>query len=161
MSLDILCEDILYTIGSFCKSNLKNLRLSSKTGLILAQKKWNLYILYKNIQKYYSDRFLMEKIGLIKYTKTMTQTSLVYNPETQIFDSLLKLTKTFRVRKRLRESFNYYKPLHLKEINQNEINETARVFINNTDLPMSSEKENPNAFEYCLNRPKPIRNDTN
>lgn len=69
MSLDILCEDILYTIGSFCKSNLKNLRLSSKTGLILAQKKWNLYILYKNIQKYYSDRFLMEKIGLIKYTK--------------------------------------------------------------------------------------------
>lgn len=92
-----------------------------------------------------------------EYT-TMTQTSVVYNRETQIFDSLLKLTKSFRVRKRRRESFDYYKPLHLKEINQNEIKETARVFIDNTDLPMSVEKENPNAFEYCLNRPKPNRN---
>lgn len=93
-----------------------------------------------------------------KYT-TMTQTSVIYNRETKIFDSLLKLTKSFRVRKRRRESFDYYKPLHLKEINKNEINETARVFIDNTDLPMSSEKENPNAFEYCLNRPK--SNDVN
>ncbi len=86
---------------------------------------------------------------------TMTQTSVIYNRETKIFDSLLKLTKSFRVRKRRRESFDYYKPLHLKEINKNEIKETARVFIDNTDLPMSVEKQNPNAFEYCLNRPKP------
>tara|TARA_B100000287_G_scaffold430152_1_gene484860 strand:- start:3647 stop:4042 length:396 start_codon:yes stop_codon:yes gene_type:complete len=70
MNLDNLCEDLLYTIGSFCKSNLLNLRLSSKTGLILAQRYWNLYVLYKNIHRRYSNRILMEKIGLINYTKS-------------------------------------------------------------------------------------------
>tara|TARA_Y100001970_G_C14235905_1_gene861753 strand:+ start:1971 stop:2366 length:396 start_codon:yes stop_codon:yes gene_type:complete len=69
MSLDDLCEDVLYTIGSFCKFNLFNLRLSSKTGLMLSQSYWNLYLLYKNIQRRYSNRILMEKIGLINYTK--------------------------------------------------------------------------------------------
>ena len=69
MSLDDLCEDVLYTIGSFCKFNLFNLRLSSKTGLMLSQSHWNLYLLYKNIQRRYSNRILMEKIGLINYTK--------------------------------------------------------------------------------------------
>jgi hypothetical protein len=70
MSLDDLCEDVLYTIGSFCKFNLPNLRLSSKTGLILTQRHWNLYLLYKSIQQRYSNRNLMEKIGLINYTKS-------------------------------------------------------------------------------------------
>ena len=70
MNLDNLCEDLLYTIGSFCKFNLLSLRLSSKTGLILAQRHWNLYVLYKNIQRRYSNRILMEKIGLINYTKS-------------------------------------------------------------------------------------------
>ncbi len=70
MKLDNLYEDLLYTIGSFCKFNLLNLRLSSKTGLILAQRHWNLYVLYKNIQRRYSNRNLMEKIGLINYTKS-------------------------------------------------------------------------------------------
>ena len=69
MTLDNLCEDIIYTIGSFCKFNLKNLRLSSKTGLRMAQSYWELFILYKNIQRRYSNRKLMEKIGLIQYTK--------------------------------------------------------------------------------------------
>ena len=69
MSLDNLCEDVLYTISSFCKFNLQNLRISSKIGILLAHKYWDLYVLYKNIQTRYSDRYWMENIGLITYTK--------------------------------------------------------------------------------------------
>lgn len=89
---------------------------------------------------------------------TMTQTSAVYNKTTKLFDSLVTLTKSFRVRKKAREAYEYYKPLLLKDIHKSYIEENALNFINATELPMSSEKENPNAFEYCINRPKPNRN---
>lgn len=69
MSLDIMCEDVLNLIGSYCNFDSYNLRISCKTGKTISRYYWELVVLYRIIRCRYKNINKMHSLGLIKYTK--------------------------------------------------------------------------------------------
>ena len=69
MSLNMICDDVLNLIGTYCNFSLCSLRISSKTGKIISSYYWELELLYRIIRCRYQNINKMHSLGLIRFTK--------------------------------------------------------------------------------------------
>lgn len=69
MSLDMMCDDVLNLIGTYCNFDSYNLRISCKSGKVISEYYWELVVLYRIIRYRYKDIKKMHRLGLIRYTK--------------------------------------------------------------------------------------------